>query len=88
MHRYIEILNKDLLIINNYLMLRNLNLKSLNVKKVFSNGELKRFNESFLGATNANYLEKLYLEWQEDPKSVHASWDAYFTNEARDMAGD
>jgi len=45
--------------------------------KVFSS---KFNNDSFLNGTSATYIEKMYSEWQKDPKSVHLSWDAYFTN--------
>merc|ERR1711970_1659579 len=34
--------------------------------------------ESFVNGTNAAYVEDMYLSWMEDPKSVHASWNAYF----------
>ena len=69
-------------------MLRKLQLRALHVKKIFNKGELTKFNESFLGGTNATYIENLYNNWIDDPKSVHASWDAYFRNEARDMDGE
>jgi 2-oxoglutarate dehydrogenase E1 component len=58
----------------------------LNTKKVFYKGELSKFSHSFLGATNATYIESLYKSWLADPKSVPASWDAYFHNDARDLS--
>jgi 2-oxoglutarate dehydrogenase E1 component len=33
---------------------------------------------SALNGTNAIYAEEMYLAWQKDPSSVHASWAAYF----------
>jgi len=35
---------------------------------------------SFLSGSNAVYVDQMYSAWVEDPKSVHASWAAYFTN--------
>lgn len=37
-------------------------------------------NDSFISGTSASYLEKMYNSWKQDPKSVHLSWDAYFSN--------
>jgi len=34
--------------------------------------------ESFLSGTSGAYVEDMYEAWAHDPKSVHASWDAYF----------
>ena len=34
--------------------------------------------ESYLNATSSSYVEEMYEAWSYDPKSVHASWDAYF----------
>ena len=34
--------------------------------------------ESYLNATSSTYVEEMYEAWSYDPKSVHASWDAYF----------
>jgi len=36
--------------------------------------------EGFLGGDNAVYAEQMYQNWKKDPKSVHSSWNAYFTN--------
>ena len=33
----------------------------------------------FANGTNAYYAEEMYRHWRQDPKSVHASWDAYFS---------
>jgi len=35
-------------------------------------------NESYLSGTSGAYVEEMYEAWAYDPKSVHASWDAYF----------
>jgi len=34
--------------------------------------------ESYLSGTSGSYMEDMYEAWCYDPKSVHASWDAYF----------
>ena len=34
--------------------------------------------EGYLSATNSSYVDEMYESWARDPKSVHASWDAYF----------
>ena len=34
---------------------------------------------SFLNGGNANYIDEMYVQWQHDPSSVHASWNAYFS---------
>lgn len=36
-------------------------------------------NDAFANGTNTYYVEEMYRHWREDPKSVHASWDAYFS---------
>lgn len=36
--------------------------------------------DSFLSGTNSVYVEQMYAAWQQDPKSVHVSWSAYFSN--------
>lgn len=36
--------------------------------------------DSFLKGENSIYVEQMYSRWTQDRKSVHASWDAYFTN--------
>ncbi|RYG69389.1 2-oxoglutarate dehydrogenase E1 component, partial [archaeon] len=36
--------------------------------------------DSFLSGSNSVYVEQMYEQWVSDPKSVHPSWNAYFTN--------
>lgn len=36
-------------------------------------------NESFLNGGNANYIDLMFAQWQKDPASVHASWNAHFS---------
>ena len=36
-------------------------------------------NDPFANGTNAYYAEEMYRHWREDPKSVHTSWDVYFS---------
>lgn len=33
-----------------------------------------------MSGTNAIYVEEMYRRWKGDRSSVHASWDAFFTN--------
>jgi 2-oxoglutarate dehydrogenase E1 component len=43
-------------------------------------------NDSFLSGNTANYVDEMYLQWKDDPKSVHVSWQVYFKNmESGDM---
>ena len=46
-----------------------------------NNMPLKAFaaKDTFLSGQNANYADHMYAQWQEDPNSVHASWNAYFS---------
>jgi len=41
--------------------------------------------EPFLSGNSSNYVEEMYYAWLVDPKSVHASWNAYFTNLNKDQ---
>lgn len=36
--------------------------------------------DNFVNGTSAVYVDQLYDQWKENPKSVHASWQAYFKN--------
>lgn len=36
-------------------------------------------NDLFANGTNTYYVEEMYRHWKGDPKSVHASWDVYFS---------
>jgi 2-oxoglutarate dehydrogenase E1 component len=36
-------------------------------------------NDPFANGTNTYYAEEMYRLWRQDPKSVHVSWDVYFT---------
>ena len=37
-------------------------------------------NDSFLQGNTANYIDEMYMEWKNDPSSVHVSWNHYFRN--------
>ena len=37
--------------------------------------------DNFLSGSNANYIDYMYSQWQQDNSSVHASWNAYFTTQ-------
>jgi len=41
----------------------------------------------FANGTNAYYAEEMYRHWKEDPKSVHPSWDAYFSGLDKGLGG-
>lgn len=34
--------------------------------------------DNFMTGSNANYIDYMYSQWERDPSSVHASWNAYF----------
>src|SRR5260370_4877611 len=34
---------------------------------------------TFENGTNAYYADEMYTAWRQDPSSVHASWQAYFS---------
>ncbi|XP_052262129.1 2-oxoglutarate dehydrogenase complex component E1-like isoform X3 [Dreissena polymorpha] len=34
--------------------------------------------EPFLSGSSSIYVEEMYKSWEQDPKSVHKSWDVYF----------
>ena len=36
-------------------------------------------NDIFANGGNAYYADEMYRRWKEDAKSVHSSWDAYFS---------
>lgn len=42
-------------------------------------------NDPFANGTNAYYAEEMYRLWRQDPKSVHASWDVYFSGMAKGL---
>jgi 2-oxoglutarate dehydrogenase E1 component len=35
--------------------------------------------DAFANGANSYYIEEMYRDWKNDPKSVHASWQAYFS---------
>ncbi|ELU17896.1 hypothetical protein CAPTEDRAFT_171283 [Capitella teleta] len=36
--------------------------------------------EPFLNGSSSQYVEEMYNAWQDDPSSVHKSWDVFFRN--------
>ncbi|XP_059470554.1 2-oxoglutarate dehydrogenase complex component E1 isoform X2 [Neocloeon triangulifer] len=54
--------------------------------KIIINSPPKRWynapvaTEPFLNGSSGSYVEEMYNSWLADPKSVHASWDAFFRN--------
>lgn len=61
-------------------------LFSKNVKNVKSWKFFSTKVDSFLSASNSVYVEQMYDAWLQDPKSVHASWAAYFSNLDKGLA--
>ena len=55
-------------------LIKKLNFNSI---KKFSN---KLSNDSFINGTSGIYVERMFNNWKKDPKSVHNSWDIYFSN--------
>uniref|UniRef100_A0A0K2UIX6 2-oxoglutarate dehydrogenase, mitochondrial n=1 Tax=Lepeophtheirus salmonis TaxID=72036 RepID=A0A0K2UIX6_LEPSM len=39
---------------------------------------IAKIEESYLNGNSSVYIEEMYQAWSQEPKSVHASWDAYF----------
>ncbi|XP_041362850.1 2-oxoglutarate dehydrogenase, mitochondrial-like isoform X1 [Gigantopelta aegis] len=39
--------------------------------------------EPFLSGSSSAYLEDMYSAWQQDPSSVHKSWDSFFRQTAK-----
>jgi len=37
-------------------------------------------NDAFLQGNTANYIDEMYMQWKNDPASVHISWQIYFRN--------
>ena len=42
-------------------------------------------NDLFANGTNTYYVEEMYRHWKGDPKSVHSSWDVYFSGLERGL---
>ncbi|KAJ9474635.1 2-oxoglutarate dehydrogenase, mitochondrial [Pseudozyma hubeiensis] len=42
-------------------------------------------SDNFINTTNAYYAEEMHKLWKQDPKSVHASWDVYFSGLAKGL---
>lgn len=42
-------------------------------------------NDLFANGTNTYYVEEMYRHWKGDPKSVHPSWDVYFSGLERGL---
>jgi len=48
----------------------------------FTRGPVRSDNiaDSFANATSNAYIDSMYVNWKDDPTSVHASWATYFEN--------
>ena len=55
------------------------------LSKSFAQKIQRSFSDNFLSGNNALYAEQMYASWLADNKSVHASWNAYFTNISKDI---
>ncbi|KDQ56423.1 hypothetical protein JAAARDRAFT_36583 [Jaapia argillacea MUCL 33604] len=42
--------------------------------------------DAFANGANGYYVEEMYKRWREDPKSVHVSWDVYFSGMDRGLS--
>lgn len=49
----------------------------INPRKLFTS---KLNNDNFLKGSSRIYIEKMQEQWKKDPKSVHVSWDIYFSS--------
>mmetsp|Transcript_30276 Transcript_30276/g.22030 ORF Transcript_30276/g.22030 Transcript_30276/m.22030 type:complete len:228 (+) Transcript_30276:114-797(+) len=50
-------------------------LNSIHTQRAFAQKQ-----DNFASGANAAYGDQMYEQWRADPQSVHASWNAYFTN--------
>jgi 2-oxoglutarate dehydrogenase E1 component len=56
--------------------------------KNFHSSKSLQSPDTFMNGTNSIYLEQMYDNWVKDRKSVHPSWDAYFTNVTKGLTGE
>lgn len=42
-------------------------------------------SDTFINTTNAYYAEEMHKLWKQDPNSVHASWNVYFSGLAKGL---
>ncbi len=52
----------------------------IKAEKLFTSTSTAFVNDSFLTGTSGIYIEKMHELWKKDPKSVHISWDMYFSS--------
>jgi 2-oxoglutarate dehydrogenase complex, dehydrogenase (E1) component, and related enzymes len=57
------------------------------LRKNFHSSKALQNPDTFMNGTNSIYLEQMYDNWVRDRKSVHPSWDAYFTNVTQGLVG-
>lgn len=55
--------------------------------KNFHSSKALKNSDTFMNGANSIYLEQMYENWMKDRKSVHPSWDAYFTNISKGLTG-
>lgn len=57
-------------------------LTTMGIKPFMAASQKRTFaapSDNFMSGQNANYIDYMYSQWQKDPSSVHASWNAYFS---------
>lgn len=64
-------------------------MRSLRTSSIFISRHLASAagSDIFANGTNAYYTEEMYKHWRQDPKSVHSSWDAYFSGLDKGLSG-
>jgi 2-oxoglutarate dehydrogenase E1 component len=62
-------------------MLKNQTIKNRLISTTSVRNQEESSN-SFLNGSSTTYIEEMYLAWQQDPASVHKSWDIYFRTNA------
>lgn len=54
-------------------------VQAMSLARSFATAQPPSPNDPFANGTNTYYVEEMYRLWRQDPKSVHASWDVYFS---------
>lgn len=64
------------------LIKQNQALKNTRLITTTSKLAQEQSSDSFLNGSSTTYIEEMHLAWQQDPTSVHKSWDIYFRTNA------
>ena len=65
---------------------RSLHLPLSSLRPLASLAQTPSPNDIFANGTNAYYADEMYRLWKEDPKSVHPSWNVYFSGLANGLS--